>query len=101
MKDRVIKEFDDLRQVGYSRLRVRIIQSEESGQARVDFREFVEGPAFTGWSKRGLRLDAETFDRLLKLAPEITRELQPPTQPTHRIRRSSRGTSKRDDHDGR
>jgi hypothetical protein len=75
-EERVLAEFDDLRQVGDSRLRVRVVQSGASRDPRIDIREYVKSAAFTGWTRRGIRLTAEEFEELLSQAPAIRKVLR-------------------------
>ncbi len=73
--ERVLAEFDDLRQIGDSRLRVRVVQSVTSQEPRIDIREYVESSAFKGWTRRGVRLTAEEFEELLSQAAAIRKVL--------------------------
>ena len=68
-EDRVVKSFGVLRDGPWGRLDVRVLETA-SGR-RLDIREHVESEAFTGYTRRGLRLSAEEFALLLEHAAEI------------------------------
>jgi hypothetical protein len=59
--ERVVHELRDLRQVGASRLRIRVVEPANTGCRFVDIRESRRVSTFTGWTRRGIRLDAESF----------------------------------------
>jgi hypothetical protein len=96
--ERVLAEFDDLYQIGHSRLRVRVVQFGATGEPRLDIREYVESPRFTGWTRRGIRLDAEMVDQLKGMLADISRQLECSTA-GGRGQRSVRRTAKRGGHD--
>jgi len=93
-QERVLAEFDDLFQIGHSRLRVRIVQLGANGEPRLDIREWVESPLFTGWTRRGIRLNAEMFDRLQEVIPGISQHLHG-SPASGRGRQSGRRKAKR------
>ena len=72
----VVQELPDLPQTGTSRLRVRVILSGERDKAALDIREFIESSVFRGWTRRGVRLDAQAFSALLRQARAIQRALK-------------------------
>src|SRR5215467_3773588 len=72
---RVIKEVPGLRQVGTSHLRMRVIEPAPGKPLVVDIREFIESSTFTGWTRRGIRLDAEAFSALIEAAKAIREAL--------------------------
>jgi|ERR1700737_1274237 hypothetical protein len=88
--ERVLAEFPDLYQIGYSRLRVRIVQSGASSEPRLDIRVYIESPLFTGFTRRGLRLDTKTLDRLREMLPAIAQKLHA-KPPGRRSKRPTRG----------
>jgi len=68
---RVIKEVPGLRQVGTSHIRIRVIEPAPGQPRVVDIREFIESSTFTGWTRRGIRLDADAFSALVEGAKAI------------------------------
>jgi hypothetical protein len=76
MREVVIQEFQDLRQVGQARLRVRVIRVAETRPGIfLDIRTYVDSPAFTGWTRRGIRVDGEEFSALLEQGNTILEAL--------------------------
>ena len=75
MKERVIKEFRELRRKDSTRLRTRVIQPGEQSELYLDIRDFVESPTFTGWTRRGIRLTVAELDVLVGLMPAIRETL--------------------------
>ena len=71
-----LKEFDDLKNVGGVRLRVRLVQLRAEGEKLLDIRRHVESDTFTGWTKRGVTLTKEMFETLLEQSNNILKEFE-------------------------
>ena len=67
-----LKEFEDLKNSGGERVRVRLMQPP-AGEKYLDIRRYVETDRFTGWTKRGVTLTREMFEALLEQSKEILR----------------------------
>jgi hypothetical protein len=70
---RVVKQFAPLRETPHGRLDVRVIETDHG--RRLDVREFITSETFTGFTRKGICIDAEMFDALLEQADEIRRLL--------------------------
>lgn len=71
-----IRELRDLPQTATSRLRLRIVWSGKGKPGALDIREFVTSSVYTGFTRRGLRIDATAFAALMRQAPAILRALK-------------------------
>jgi hypothetical protein len=72
--EKVIKEFPDIPAFeGKTRSgtwKVRVVQNG-GGRKILDVREYLESPSYTGFTRRGIRLDAEQLEVLEALLLEI------------------------------
>jgi hypothetical protein len=70
----VVKELAPIRDAPGRQLSVRVV---ETGRGRrLDIREFVEGDAFTGYTRKGICVTHEEFNALLEQRDEILRLLE-------------------------
>jgi len=69
----VVKELEPLRDSPRGRLVVRILQGDRG--RRLDSREYVTENSYTGFTKKGIHIDAEQFALLLEQADAITKLL--------------------------
>src|SRR5215471_20262607 len=76
MAEQLVREFSALDEVGSSRIRVRVVRLSGQREARVDIRQFVQSSGFTGWTRRGVRLDTRAFRVLVRQAPRILKVLE-------------------------
>jgi len=76
MAEQLIREFSALDEAGPSRIRVRVVRLSGQREARVDIRQFVQSSGFTGWTRRGVRLDTRAFRVLVRQAPRILKVLE-------------------------
>jgi hypothetical protein len=76
MAEQLVKEFSALDEAGSSRIRVRVVRLSGQREARVDIRQFVQSSGFTGWTRRGVRLDTKAFRVLVRQAPRILKVLE-------------------------
>lgn len=68
-KEEVIKEFPRL---GFNdSLKVRLIKPEGKSRIVLDIRQFIESEKFTGFTRRGIRLDFHDLGALEAIIPEI------------------------------
>jgi len=77
--EEVVREFDPLKSfqgnIRSGQLRVRVIVDGE-GRRLFDVREFIESPNFSGWTKKGIRLDAKQLRVLVEALPGIWAALE-------------------------
>jgi hypothetical protein len=71
-----VQEFEDIRQVGNARLRVRVVRVESTRRVFLDVREYITSPEFEGWTRKGIRISAESFALLLEQTKPIMDALE-------------------------
>ena len=67
----VVKEFTDI-----GRYKVRIVKSGKDSDPVVDVREYIDSEGFTGFTRKGVRLQWDALMSLEKILPELIKEME-------------------------